>query len=524
MEPSEVRRRGLKLLAVAAAAVTAGAMTAGSPAAAAPAEGQVLGAGAADVVPGSYIVALKANATARSSVQSLAGRYGGAVKHTYSHALNGFAANLTETQAKRLAADPSVEYVQADSVVTISGTQANPPSWGLDRIDQRNLPLDSSYTYPDVTQAVTAYVIDTGVRTSHGTFGGRASWGNNTSGDGNNSDCNGHGTHVAGTIGGSQFGVAKTVSIVAVKVLDCSGNGTNAGVIAGVDWVTANARGKLAVANMSLGGGANQPLDTAVANSIASGVTYAVAAGNSNGANACSYSPARTATAITVGSTTNTDARSSFSNVGTCVDIFAPGSNITSAWRTSDTATNTISGTSMASPHVAGAAALLKAQNPTWTPQQIRDAMVANATPNKVTSPGSGSPNLLLNVGGGTVEPPPPPPPGCSGTNGTDVMIPDNTTVYSDIAISGCNRNASATASVTADIRHTYRGDLVVDLVAPDGSTYNLHNGAGGSADNLSIAATVNLSSEAASGTWRLRVQDTATFDTGYVNTWSLTV
>jgi subtilisin family serine protease len=519
MGPSKVRRRGLTLLAAAAAAVTAGAMAAGSPAAAAPAEGQILGAGSADVVPGSYIVALKASAAARTSVPSLAGKYGGSVKHTYSHALKGFAAHLSEAQAKRLAADPSVEYVQADTVVTITGTQANPPSWGLDRIDQRNLPLNQSYAYPDVSQKVTAYVIDTGVLISHTTFGTRATWGTNTV-DTNNTDCNGHGTHVAGTIGGTQYGVAKTVDIVAVKVLNCSGSGTNAGVIAGVDWVTRNAAGKYAVANMSLGGGAATALDTAVTNSISSGVTYAIAAGNSNGANACNYSPARVGTAITVGSTTSTDARSSFSNVGTCVDIFAPGSSITSSW--SNGATNTISGTSMAAPHVAGAAALLKAQNPSWTPQQIRDAMVAAATRDKVTSPGTGSPNLLLYVGTDTTEPPPPP--GCSGTNGTDVAVPDNATVFSDIAISACTRAPSTASTISLQIVHTYRGDLIVDLVAPDGSTYNLHNRGGGSDNDLDISATLNLSSESANGTWRLKVQDVAARDTGYINSWTLTL
>jgi subtilisin family serine protease len=232
-------------------------------------------------------------------------------------------------------------------------------------------------------------------------------------------------------------------------------------------------------------------------------------------------SPARTPNAITVGATTNSDARASFSNWGTCVDIFAPGASITSAWFTSASATNTISGTSMASPHVAGAAALLKAQNPGWTPQQIRDAMVANATPGKVTSPGSGSPNSLLYVGTGTVEPPPP---GCTATNGTDVQIPDLATVTSDIAISGCNRAASASATVELHIVHTWRGDLRVNLLAPDGTSYALFTGGGGSADNLDLTATVNLSSETANGTWRLQVRDAASADTGYLNSWTLTV
>ena len=518
MEPSEVRRRGLKLLAAAAAAVTAGAMVAGSPASAAPAEGKILSAGSADVVPNSYIVAYKANAV-RTSAQALAGKYGGSVTHTYTHALNGFSATMSEAQAKRLAADPSVEYVQADGIYTISGTQTNPPSWGLDRVDQRDLPLNQTYNYPDVTQVVTAYVIDTGILTTHSTFGTRARWGTNSTGDGNNSDCHGHGTHVAGTVGGSQYGVAKTTNLVAVKVLNCAGSGSGSGIAAGIDWAIGDAAGKLAVANMSLGGlGTDTTMNNAVVRGINAGITFAIAAGNSS-ANACNYSPAMVPAAITVGSTTTTDARSSFSNFGTCLDIFAPGSSITSAWNNGGT--NTISGTSMASPHVAGAAALLKAQNPTWTPAQIRNAMVANATPNKVTSPGTGSPNQLLFTGTGTVEPPPP---GCSGTNANDVTIPDNTTVFSDIAISGCGRATTTSATVEVHIVHTYRGDLVVSLIAPDGSAYVLLNRNGGSANNIDQTFTASVSSESTNGTWRLRVQDAASIDTGYINSWTLTV
>ncbi|MCT2280623.1 S8 family peptidase [Micromonospora chalcea] len=397
------RRRALRALAVTAAAA-AFAAAASTPALAAP-TGEVRYAGAADAVSGSYVVVLKGDAVgtantlaARTAVPDraagLAKRYGGNVGTVWSSALTGYSAKMTAAQARRLAADPAVAYVEQDRVMTTQGTQTG-ATWGLDRIDQRNLPLNSTFTYPNTASNVRAYIIDTGIRTTHSDFGGRATWGTNTV-DTNNTDCNGHGTHVAGTVGGTKYGVAKGVRLVAVKVLNCSGSGTTAGVISGVNWVTSNAV-KPAVANMSLGGGVSTTLDNAVANSINSGITYALAAGNSS-ANACNSSPARVAAAITVGSTTNTDARSSFSNYGSCVDIFAPGSSITSAWRTSDTATNTISGTSMASPHVAGAAALVLSANTSYTPAQVASYLTSNATTGKVTSPGTGSPNRLLFV------------------------------------------------------------------------------------------------------------------------------
>ncbi|MEW2429869.1 S8 family serine peptidase [Micromonospora sp. NPDC047644] len=510
------------LIGVAAATVLA----VGTPALAAEPVGVVRAAGGATAVPDSYIVVLKDSAVARDRVgdtaKRLSGRHGGTVARTYGAALRGFEAKVNARAAARIAADPDVAYVEQNHTVSISGTQANPPSWGLDRIDQRNLPLDRSYTYPNTASNVHAYIIDTGIRFSHSDFGGRATSGYDAVDGGSADDCNGHGTHVAGTVGGSAYGVAKAVQLVGVRVLNCSGSGTNAGVIGGVDWVTANAI-KPAVANMSLGGGANSSLDNAVRNSIASGVTYGLAAGNDNGANACNTSPARTTEAITVGSTTSSDARSSFSNVGTCLDIFAPGSSITSAWYTSNTATNTISGTSMATPHVVGAAALVASANPTWTPAQVRNQLVANATPNVVSNPGSGSPNLLLYVGTGST---PPPPTGCTGTNGTDVSIPDaGSAVTSSITISGCGRNASSASTVAVNIVHTYRGDLVIDLLAPDGSSYRLKNSStSDSADNVNATYTVNVSGEAADGIWRLQVRDTYSADTGYINTWTLTV
>ena len=383
------------MLAVSLLVVATATAAAATPAAAAPATGQIRLAGTATAIPDSYIVVLKGAKTARAAQDGLAKRFGGTVKQDFGAVLNGFEARMSESAAKRLAADPGVAYVEQNQTVSLSATQTG-ATWGIDRIDQRNRPLSTTYTYSQTAGNVTAYIIDTGIRFAHTDFGGRATSGYDAVDGGSADDCNGHGTHVAGTVGGTRYGVAKAVRLVGVRVLNCSGSGSNAGVIAGVNWVTQNAR-KPAVANMSLGGGASTALDNAVASSISSGVTYALAAGNSN-ANACSSSPARVASAITVGSTTSTDARSSFSNYGTCLDIFAPGSSITSAWYTSNSATNTISGTSMASPHVAGAAALVLSATPSATPAQVRDRLVTTSTPNVVTGAGTGSPNRLLFV------------------------------------------------------------------------------------------------------------------------------
>src|SRR6185436_13247489 len=334
----------------------------------------------------------------------------GRKNHTYKNTIKGFSAELSEQEALKIASDPRVRYVEEDGIVTLDATQSN-ATWGLDRIDQRDLPLSTTYTYNFKASGVKAYIIDTGILTTHTQFGGRAIHGRDAvDNDNDATDCHGHGTHVAGTVGGSTYGVAKNVTLVAVRVLDCAGSGTDAGVIAGIDWATADHQaGQPAVANMSLGGGASQSLDDAVNRAISDGITMAVAAGNDN-VNACNSSPARVPAAITVGSTTSTDARSSFSNWGTCLDIFAPGSSITSSWYTSTTATNTISGTSMATPHVTGVAALYLSQNGNQSPATVRDALVNNATLNKVTSPGTGSPNrLLYSIFG---APPPPPPPG----------------------------------------------------------------------------------------------------------------
>jgi len=373
----------------------------------------VLGTDRAAAIEGRYIVFMepRANRTDREVAQREARDRGARILHQYDAALNGFAARLNDRAVEALRNNPNVAYLEADQRVGLTATQSN-PTWGLDRIDQRSLPLSSSYTYNTTGSGVTAYIVDTGVLGSHGEFSGRMGSGYSAINDGRGTtDCNGHGTHVAGTVGGTTYGVAKQVTIRPVRVLDCQGSGTNSGVIAGVDWVTSNhSAGAPAVANMSLGGGISSALDTAVNNSISDGVTYAVAAGNEN-TNACNGSPSRVGAALTVGSTTSSDARSSFSNYGSCLDLFAPGSSITSAWHTSSSATNTISGTSMATPHVAGVAALYLQDSPSASPSTVSAAIVNGATTNVVSGAGSGSPNRLLHslLDGGSTPPPPPP-------------------------------------------------------------------------------------------------------------------
>ncbi|QWV97179.1 S8 family peptidase [Geomonas nitrogeniifigens] len=356
----------------------------------------IYGVGAERAIPGRYIVVFRPGSPGQqvSAAVQAAGRLGGKVHYLYTDALQGFAATLPDQALQGVRHNPNVEYIEQDQAVSIGIEVSQAVStWNLDRIDQRALPLDGYFNYLNSGVGVTAYVIDTGIRTSHTEFGGRASIGYDALG-GNGQDCNGHGTHVSGTIGGSHYGVAKDVALVGVRVLDCSGSGAISGVVSGVDWVTKYKK-LPAVANMSLGGGASTALDSAVSNSINGGVTYAIAAGNSK-QDACRYSPARVPAALTVGATTSSDARASYSNYGACLDLFAPGSNVTSSWYSSDTATATLSGTSMATPNVTGVAAQYLQTNPTATPAGVAAALTGNATPGVVGNPGKKSPNLLL--------------------------------------------------------------------------------------------------------------------------------
>lgn len=426
-------------------------------------------------IPGDYIVTLRHDAGDVTTVaRSMAGLHRGALKHLYKSALKGFSIhNISAATAAAIASDPRVVRVEADQVMTAIGTQT-PATWGLDRVDQRSRPLDNSYTYNNNGSTVTVYIVDTGINFTHADFAGRASTGFDVvTPGGSAADCNGHGTHVAGTVGGTTYGIAKNVKLVAVKVLDCAGSGPISGVIAGVDWITAN-RILPAAANMSLIGGLSATLNEAVARSVAAGVTYAVAAGNGT-ADACSGSPSSEPSAITVGATSNTDAFWSFSNFGSCVDINAPGVSITSAWYSSNTATNTMNGTSMAAPHVAGAAALYLSANLSATPAQVASALIGNATQGAITSLPAGTVNLLLYTAFIGVGAPPPPVLTATFTKSCSVWtcsFTNTSTNTSSNTTYQWNFGDGSAIVTTTNASHTFaaRRSYTVRLTATDGA------------------------------------------------------
>ncbi|QSB04073.1 S8 family peptidase [Natronoglycomyces albus] len=397
------------LAAAAALATTSAlALSVSSPASAQTAE--IFGTDNPDVIDNQFMVVLNdtpgtSEENITGTAELIAGKYDGTINHIYSNALQGFSVEMNAAEAEKVAALPEVDFVEAVyEVEADTTTQSNPPNWGLDRIDQQSLPLDDEYTYPSSGgSGVTVYVMDTGIRTTHQEFGSRASTGPNFTGDGvDNGDCQGHGTHVAGSVAGAQYGVAKSADVVSLKVLACNGRGSLDGIIAAIDWVTDNASGP-SIVNMSLGGNSSsgdQAYEAAINASINAGVTYVAAAGN-DGANACNYSPARFENVITVGNSNSNDSRHIShpgpSNFGPCVDIFGPGTDILSATHQNNTGVVSFTGTSMAAPHVAGVAALYLGENPNASPAQVENALLSNAVSGALSNIGQGSPNLLLN-------------------------------------------------------------------------------------------------------------------------------
>ncbi|EPK6958431.1 S8 family peptidase, partial [Acinetobacter baumannii] len=351
------------------------------------------------IIKNQYIVILNKDAgPSKDFAQNIAKQHAGKVLQSYDTVLKGFAIYLPDTAGvafiEAMKKNPHVLSVESDTIVNIDATTQSNPDWGLDRIDQKALPLNSTYSYLQTGSGTTAYIVDTGILSSHQEFSGRVLSGYTAISDGNGTtDCNGHGTHVAGTVGGTTYGVAKNVNLVPIRILGCDGSGASSNVIAGLDWILKNGK-KPAVVNMSLGGATSSSLDSAVENLYNNGYVMVVAAGNSN-TDACTSSPARVSKAITVAATDNTDTRASYSNYGSCVDIFAPGSQINSSWIGSNTATKILNGTSMATPHVAGVVAEMLQSTPTASPQTISTNLLNQASSNVVKNP-SGSPNRLL--------------------------------------------------------------------------------------------------------------------------------
>jgi serine protease len=561
-----------------------------------------------------------------NAATEMANRHNVKITKQYYAALSGFAAQMSEKDMRVLLADDRIAFIEQDQVMRANIVQDD-ATWGLDRIDQANLPLDSLYSYDADGSGVRTYIIDTGIFVSHNDFGDRAENGwDFVDNDNVANDCNGHGTHVAGIIGSSTYGVAKNVTLIALRVLDCNGSGSSSDVIAGIDWVSQNAV-RPAIINMSLGGGPSSALDRSVQNAINNGITFVVAAGNTD-SNACADSPGRVADALTVASSISTDARSSFSSWGSCVDLFAPGSSITSTWNNGGI--RTASGTSMASPHVAGVAALYLQNNTAANPTTVNAAIINNAADGRIGD-ANGSPNRLLQSTFNGSAPPPPPPEdnilekgiaetslsgsagremnytmevpagtanlnfsirGGSGDadlyvrvgsapttssydcrpyrngnvescnfsapqagtyhimlrayrryngvaligdytvtnqsngsffeNTTNVDIPDNgsTGVISNIDV--VSDSSANTIKIAVDIKHTYIGDLIAEVLFPDGTKTVLHNRTGGSADNLIKTYTLDAGNRAAESTWKLKVRDLARSDVGYIDSWSV--
>jgi aqualysin 1 len=431
-------------------------------------------------IPGAYIVVLNDGADARS-VAAVAGV---SPKHVYTTALDGFSATLNQGQLVALQHNPNVKWIEPDQVMELSSTQTG-ATWGLDRIDQRNLPLSTTYDYTPTGTGVRAYIIDTGINTAHTDFGGRASIAADYIGGGSD-DCNGHGTHVAGTVGSTTYGVAKDVTLLGVRVVDCTGTPNNSTVIAGIDWTAANAV-KPAVATVSLASATSSTVDVAINGLINSGVITVVAAGNSN-ANACNYSPARVANAITVAASTASDGRWINSNYGTCVDVFAPGVRIVSTWIGGASAIDSISGTSMAAAHVAGVAALYLQGNTTASQATVASAIINSSTPNKVVSPGTGSPNRLLY---------------------SPLTVPGAGSITYTGSLPGTNTNSyqPSSSGYTSTLSGTHTGNLT-----GTGTDFDLYlekwNGSSWAtvATSLNSTSTESISYSGTAGTYRWRV------------------